>query len=79
MRFKQDKPIIFTNDDSLKQARIRSLQEGTSVNALLQEYLDSYSGARRAQQNAVVGKPPSSAMDKLPSFFFLLALLKHQS
>jgi hypothetical protein len=44
---------ITVNDDSLKKARIRALQEGTSVNARLQEYLDSYSGARRAQQNAV--------------------------
>lgn len=44
---------ITVNDDSLKKARIRALQEGTSVNALLQEYLDSYSGVRRAQQDAV--------------------------
>jgi hypothetical protein len=44
---------ISVNDDSLKKARIRALQEGTSVNALLQEYLDSYSGVRRAQQDAV--------------------------
>ena len=44
---------ITVNDDSLKKARIRALEEGTSVNALLQEYLDSYSGVRRDQQDAV--------------------------
>jgi plasmid stability protein len=44
---------IAVNDDSLKKARIRALQEGTSVDALLQEYLDSYSGVRRTQQYAV--------------------------
>ena len=43
---------ITVNADSLKKARIRALQEGTSVNVLLKEYLDSYSGVRRAQQDA---------------------------
>ena len=43
---------ITVNDDSLKKARIRALQEGTSVNALLKEYLDSYSGVKRVQQDA---------------------------
>lgn len=44
---------ITVNDDSLKKARIRAIQEGTSVNALLKEYLDSYSNVRRDQQEAV--------------------------
>jgi plasmid stability protein len=44
---------ITVNDDSLKKARIRAIQEGTSVNALLREYLDSYSNLRRDQQEAV--------------------------
>jgi plasmid stability protein len=40
------------DDESLKKARIRALQEGTSVNALLREFLDSYAGVRREQQEA---------------------------
>ena len=43
---------ITVDDESLKKARIRALQEGTSVNALLREYLDSYSGVYRAQREA---------------------------
>lgn len=44
---------ITVDDESLKKARIRALQEGTSVNALLREFLDSYSGVRREQREAV--------------------------
>lgn len=43
---------ITVDDESLKKARIRALQEGTSVNALLREFLDSYSGVRREQRDA---------------------------
>ena len=43
---------ITVDDESLRKARIRALQEGTSVNALLQEFLDSYSGVRREQREA---------------------------
>jgi len=44
---------ITDDDESLKKARIRALQEGTSVNALLREFLDSYSGVSREQREAV--------------------------
>jgi hypothetical protein len=44
---------ITVDEASLKKARIRALQEGTSVNALLREFLDSYAGVRREQQEAV--------------------------
>lgn len=44
---------ITVDDESLKKARIRALQEGTSVNALLREFLDSYSGVSREQRKAV--------------------------
>lgn len=44
---------ITVDEESLKKARIRALQEGTSVNALLREFLDSYAGVRREQQEAV--------------------------
>lgn len=35
---------ITVDDEVLKQARIRALRQGTSVNALLREYLISYAG-----------------------------------
>jgi plasmid stability protein len=43
---------ITVDDESLKKARIRALQEGTSVNALLREFLDTYSGVSREQRKA---------------------------
>jgi plasmid stability protein len=43
---------IAIDEESLKKARIRALQEGTSVNALLREFLDSYTGVRREQKEA---------------------------
>jgi plasmid stability protein len=37
--------LTLTIDDGvLKRARIRALQQGTSVNALVREYLERYSG-----------------------------------
>ena len=35
---------ITVDPETLKRARIKALEEGTSVNALLREYLDSYAG-----------------------------------
>jgi hypothetical protein len=43
---------ITVDAESLKKARLRALQEGTSVNVLLREFLDSYAGVRREQQEA---------------------------
>lgn len=43
---------ITVDKDSLKKARMRALQEGTSVNALLREFLESYAGIRRERQEA---------------------------
>lgn len=43
---------IAIDDESLKKARIRALHEGTSVNALLREFLDSYAGVSREQKEA---------------------------
>jgi hypothetical protein len=37
----------------LKKARIRALEQGTSVNAVLREYLESYAGARGTRESAV--------------------------
>ncbi|MBI4861347.1 MAG: hypothetical protein HY815_13980 [Candidatus Riflebacteria bacterium] len=40
---------ITVDDDLLKRARIRALQQGTSVNALLRDYLTSYAGQEEVQ------------------------------
>ncbi|MGD8389504.1 MAG: hypothetical protein PVG49_20325 [Desulfobacteraceae bacterium] len=44
---------ITVDEGSLKKARIRALEEGTSVNALLRNFLESYAGTSRLQQEAV--------------------------
>lgn len=45
---------ITVDEESLKKARIRALQEGTSVNALLNQFLDACAGVCREQQEAAV-------------------------
>lgn len=40
---------ITVDDLLLKRARIRALEEGTSVNALLREYLERYTGTERTR------------------------------
>jgi plasmid stability protein len=40
------------DDDLLRTARIRALEQGTSVNAVVREYLRDYAG-RRTAANAV--------------------------
>lgn len=41
------------DDQVLQRARLRAMEQGTSVNALLRDYLEAYAGARRARQQAV--------------------------
>ena len=41
---------ITVDDDVLLQARKRALEEGTSVNAVLREYLEHYSSSGRQQK-----------------------------
>jgi len=36
---------ITIDDDVLRRARIRALEQGTSVNCILREFLESYAGA----------------------------------
>lgn len=43
---------IAVDQDALKRARIRAIEEGTSVNAVLSNYLASYAGLPRERQNA---------------------------
>jgi len=41
------------DEDLLKQARIRALEQGTSVNALLRMYLEQYVGVRNRRAKAL--------------------------
>jgi hypothetical protein len=44
---------ITIDPDVLKKARIRALDQGTSVNALLREYLEEYTGMRHRHETNV--------------------------
>jgi hypothetical protein len=44
---------ITVDDRLLKLARMRALEQGTSVNALLREYLQAYAGAADAHARAL--------------------------
>ncbi len=43
---------ITVDAETLKRARIRALEEDTSVNALLRDYLESYAGVKRERREA---------------------------
>ncbi len=43
---------ITVDDGTLKRARMRALEEDTSVNAVLREYLEEYAGRRKEQLEA---------------------------
>lgn len=43
---------ITVDDETLKRARVRALEEGASVNAVLREYLETYAGTSREQTEA---------------------------
>lgn len=44
---------ITVEDEVLKQARIRALEENTSVNAVLREYLETYAGGAGRRHDAL--------------------------
>jgi len=44
---------ITIDDDMLKKARLKALTQGTSVNAVLRDYLGQYAGATPTRQQAV--------------------------
>lgn len=44
---------ITVDNDLLKRARIRALQEDTSVNAVLRDYLEAYAGGPGRRREAV--------------------------
>ena len=43
---------IVVDDDILKRARIRAIEENTSVNAVVRDYLATYAGADRRRDDA---------------------------
>jgi hypothetical protein len=43
---------ITIDEGTLKRARMRALEEDTSVNAVLREYLEEYAGVRRERREA---------------------------
>ena len=43
---------ITIDEKVLKKARMRALEEGVSVNALLREYLEKYTGSNKQYQQA---------------------------
>lgn len=44
---------ISLDDETLRRARRRALEEGTSVEALLREHLEAFAGGRPAREAAV--------------------------
>ena len=45
---------ITVDSEVLKRARIRALEEDTSVNKVLRDYLESYAGGQSRHRDAVV-------------------------
>ncbi|MBX6420054.1 MAG: ribbon-helix-helix protein, CopG family [Nevskia sp.] len=45
---------ITVDDETLRRARARAVEEGSSINAILREYLEAYSRRTRAQQDALM-------------------------
>ena len=44
---------ITVDDEVLRRARIRALERGVSVNALLRDYLEAFTGSRGSRDRAV--------------------------
>ena len=44
---------ITVDKEVLKHARIRAIQQNTSVNAVLREFLNSYAGVRSSRRRAI--------------------------
>ena len=44
---------ITVDDEVLRRARIRALERGVSVNALLRDYLEAFTGSRGSRARAV--------------------------
>lgn len=46
--------IISIDDEVLRKARIRTLEEGTSLNAILRDVLKTYAGVNKSQLVALI-------------------------
>jgi len=46
--------IVTVDDEVLKRARRRATEEGTSVTAVVRDYLEQYAGTRSAQEQALM-------------------------
>ncbi len=46
---------ITVDDNMLKRARIKALENGTSVNAILRAHLETYAEEKREREEAVEG------------------------
>ena len=46
---------ITVDEEILRTARIRALEQGSSVNALLREYLESFAGRNAVYERAIQG------------------------
>jgi hypothetical protein len=44
---------VVIESDTLKRARMRALEEGTSVNAVVRDYLADYAGTRVQKEKAI--------------------------
>ena len=47
------KLTVTVDDDVLKRARMRARQEGTTVDAVLRDYLESYAGGPPGRREAI--------------------------
>ena len=44
---------ISLDEDLLKRARLRAIEQGTSVNAILRDYLEAYAGVRGLRERSI--------------------------
>jgi plasmid stability protein len=44
---------ITVDEELLKRARIRAIEQGTSVNAVLRNFLESYSGVQQVREQGI--------------------------
>ena len=44
---------VVIESDTLKRARMRALEEGTSVNAIVRDYLADYAGTKAQKEKAI--------------------------
>ena len=58
---------ITIDDETLRRARIHALSQGTSVNAVLREFLESYAGSEAEAASGVSPSPSPSCRSSTPT------------